>query len=91
MKRKKRIVYKGSIPKENYPFPLMSKGERKNRCMETERKKTCMETGGAMVIGGVMITGGERVLPYHQCCDQCQRGIFFKHWLSLIPTLGEVQ
>jgi hypothetical protein len=50
MKRKKRLVDRGRIPKENYPFPLMSKGERKNRCMETERKNICMETGGAMIL-----------------------------------------
>jgi hypothetical protein len=28
MKRKQRLVDRGSIPKENYPFPLMSKGGR---------------------------------------------------------------
>jgi hypothetical protein len=39
MKRKQRLVDRGRIPKENYPFPLMSKGERKNKCMETKRKK----------------------------------------------------
>jgi hypothetical protein len=26
-----------SIPKENYPFPLISKGERQNKGMEKER------------------------------------------------------
>ena len=52
MKRKHRIVDRGSNHKENYPFPLMSKGERKNKGMEIERNKRSMETGGAMVIGG---------------------------------------
>jgi hypothetical protein len=58
MKRKQRLVDRGSIPKEDYPFPLMPKGERKNRCMETKRNNRCIETGGAMVTGGEMITGG---------------------------------
>jgi hypothetical protein len=55
MKRKKRLVDRGSIPKENYPFPLMSKGERKNRCMEMERKNRCNID---MVLRGEMVTGG---------------------------------
>jgi hypothetical protein len=45
MKRKQRLVDRGSIPKENYPFPLMSKGERENKGMETREKNRCMETG----------------------------------------------
>jgi hypothetical protein len=47
MKRKKRLADRGRTPKDNYPFPLTSKGERKNRCME---------------IGGVMVTGGALVI-----------------------------
>jgi hypothetical protein len=38
MKRKKRLVYRGSIPKDNYPFTLILKGERNNRCMGMKRK-----------------------------------------------------
>jgi hypothetical protein len=58
MKRNKRLAYRGIIPKDNYPFPLMSKGERKNKSMEMERKNRCMETGGAMVTWGDMVTRG---------------------------------
>jgi len=54
MKRKQRLVDKGSIPKENYPLPLIPKKERNNKCMET---------GGAMVTWGAMIKGGARVFP----------------------------
>jgi hypothetical protein len=47
MKRKKWFVDRGISPKENYPFPLISNGERKNRCMETKRKNKCMKIEGA--------------------------------------------
>jgi hypothetical protein len=55
MKINKRFVDRGSNPKENYPFPLMSKGGEsmeknkcmeKNICMEKKRKNRCMETKG---------------------------------------------
>jgi hypothetical protein len=36
----------------------MSKGERKNKCMEMERKKRCMDIGGEMVTSEVMVIGG---------------------------------
>jgi hypothetical protein len=58
MKRKQRLVDRGSIPKENYPFPLMSKGERNKKCMEMKRNNICMETGGVMVTWGAMVIGG---------------------------------
>jgi hypothetical protein len=64
MKRKKRLVDRGSIPKENYPFPLMSKGERKNKCMET-RERTDAETRGAMVTGGGWSQGEHE--QEHEC------------------------
>jgi hypothetical protein len=57
MKRKQRLVDRGSIPKHNYPLSLMLKWERKNICMETERKNRCMETRGEMVPRGEMVIG----------------------------------
>jgi hypothetical protein len=41
-----REIYQGS-----YPFPLMSKGERKFRSIKTRGES--MKTWGAMVTGGV--------------------------------------
>ena len=51
MKRKQMLADRGVAPKENYPFPLMSKGERKKKRMETKRNNKCMETRGVMVTG----------------------------------------
>jgi hypothetical protein len=59
MKRKHRLVGRERNPKENFPFPLRSKGEKKNKGMETERKSICVNTWGALVTGVAMVTGRE--------------------------------
>jgi hypothetical protein len=42
----------GSNPMESYPFPLMSKGERMNKCRETKGKIRGIKVDGAMVTRG---------------------------------------
>jgi hypothetical protein len=60
MKREHRIVDKGRIPKENYHFPLMSKGEREEHMHGNKEKEPmhgewerCMNIGGEIVTEGV--------------------------------------
>jgi hypothetical protein len=43
----------------------MSKGERKNKFMETKRKNRFMEIGGAMVTGGAWSQGSMSEFPCH--------------------------